>query len=121
MFTIATDDASLVELVTEELRLMARDYDFRKEGTERPREYYKLWSAIDPQAHGYRHDEGPQYRFWLIPEGMNQEARTLMDCKLNPDNHDEEDFWNQSIIPGLLAGVLHQSIPVSYQRDPSCK
>ncbi|KAG5744604.1 hypothetical protein H9Q69_010760 [Fusarium xylarioides] len=93
MFIIATDDASLVELATEELRIMARDEDFRERGSGQPREYYELWSAIDRQAHGYRHDEGPQYRFWLIPEEMNQEARTLMDCKLNPDDHEEEDLW----------------------------
>ncbi|KAF5653893.1 ribonuclease H [Fusarium sp. NRRL 25303] len=116
MFVIAMDDASLVELATEEVRIMARDEDFRKWGSGQPHEYHELWNAIDRQAHGYRHDEGVQYRFWLIPEEMNQEARILMDCKLNPDDHDDEDVWNQSIIPGLPAGVLHQSIPVSYQR-----
>jgi hypothetical protein len=44
-------------------------------------------------AGGFFFDEGPQYRFWLIPEKKNQEARTLMDCRLNPDDNDEEVLW----------------------------
>ncbi|KAF5601331.1 hypothetical protein FPCIR_2310 [Fusarium pseudocircinatum] len=93
MFIIATDDASLVLLAAEELRIMARDEDFREWCSGQPREYYELWSAIDGQAHGYRHEEGPQYRFWLIPDETNQEARILVDCKLNPDDHEEQDLW----------------------------
>ncbi|KAI7767184.1 hypothetical protein LZL87_009586 [Fusarium oxysporum] len=54
---IATDNSSLVQLVTDELRIIARDEDFRCDAGELPREYYELWHAIDGQAEGYRHDE----------------------------------------------------------------
>jgi hypothetical protein len=77
---IATDSSSLIELCYRR---------FARKG--HPIEFYELWEAL--YGHALRdHTYVPlDFRFWLVPERMNQEAYIIADCRLNPEMHDLGD------------------------------
>ena len=74
--------------VTEDLLDISSDKDFQENGKGHPIEFYEIWEAL--YGHALRdHTYVPlDFRFWLVPERMNQEAYIIADCRLNPEMHD---------------------------------
>lgn len=82
---IATDSPSLFKLVTEDIPKMARDKDFRKGGQGHPFVFHDIWENLNmDQLEPYC--EGPlDFRFWLVPKEMNQEAQAMADCLIDQE------------------------------------
>ncbi|KAF5609778.1 nad dependent epimerase [Fusarium subglutinans] len=74
---IATDSPSLFELVTEEIPEMARDKDFRERGQGQPNTFHVIWKCLNADQLSSYDDRTLDFRFWLIPEEMNQEAQAM--------------------------------------------
>ncbi|KAF5692241.1 hypothetical protein FDENT_3013 [Fusarium denticulatum] len=71
---IATDSPSLVKLVTEDLTKLARDNHFWRKN---PVAIYSIWETLNADQVGYANEIQLDFRFWLVPEEMNQDAQAM--------------------------------------------
>lgn len=82
---IATDSPSLFKLVTEDIPKMARDKDFRKGGKGHPFVFHDIWEILNTDQLEPCYEGSLDFRFWLVPKEMNQEAQAMADCLIDQE------------------------------------